>query len=313
MDSVKVSVAMCTYNGERFLREQLDSIVNQTYADIEIVICDDGSNDDTCEIINSYASRDDRIRFVQNSENLGFIRNFEKALSICSGTFIALADQDDVWLPQKIESLLTEIDSNLLVYSAVQLMDENGDPIERKFPSVARLEGDAALSLVVGNCVTGHACMIRQELLDLALPFPVNVLAHDQWLAVVAASQGKLKASGQVLSLYRQHAANVILSNKTPRKVPRYIKKLESDAKMLGLVQSMLKSGLFNADKQTLLQTFFDLMKANERVFYNFRLARFLRSHRKDFLALFDSEKKADKMIQKLCRGKWYLKLMPFS
>lgn len=313
VNSVKVSIAMCTFNGERFIREQLDSIVNQTYSDLEIIICDDGSNDGTCDIVRDYAGRDSRIRFVQNTENLGFIGNFEKALSMCSGVFIALADQDDVWLPQKIEVLMSEIGDNLLLYSAVRLIDENGAGMDKVFPSVKRLEGDVALSLIVGNCVTGHACLIRRELLELALPFPGNVLAHDQWLAVVAASQGKLKASEQVLSLYRQHETNAILSNKAPRKVPRYVKKLESDVKMLGLVNSMLDSGLFSAEQEVLLQAFRDLIQANSRAFYNAKLARFLKSHRQDFLALFDTEEKADKMVKKLCRGKWYLKLLPFS
>ena len=116
-----------------------------------------------------------------------------------------------------------------------------------------------------------------------------------------------------MLSLYRQHATNAILSNKSPRKVPRYVKKLESDAKMLDLVNSMLDSGLFGADKKARLQIFRDLLQANGRTFYNFRLARFLKNNRQDFLALFDTEEKAGKQVKKLCRGKWYLKLMPFS
>ncbi|MFT4918317.1 MAG: glycosyltransferase involved in cell wall biosynthesis, partial [Zhongshania aliphaticivorans] len=97
----KISVAMCTYNGERFLAEQLDSILNQTYKNIELVVVDDVSTDGTLRLLDEYAARDGRIRVIRNSENIGFVRNFEKAMGACSGEFIALADQDDIWFPEK--------------------------------------------------------------------------------------------------------------------------------------------------------------------------------------------------------------------
>src|ERR1700742_3478188 len=99
-----ISVALCTYSGEKFLQEQMDSILAQTYKNLEIVIVDDCSTDRTIDIINSYAEKDKRIKLFQNDTNLGFNKNFEKALSLTTGEYISISDQDDTWLPQKLQS-----------------------------------------------------------------------------------------------------------------------------------------------------------------------------------------------------------------
>ncbi len=100
-----VSVAMCTYNGERFLAQQLDSIINQTYTNIEIVICDDGSTDKTIQMIQEYQKKFATIKLYQNKTNLGFVQNFAKAISLTTGDYVATSDQDDIWLKNKIEIL----------------------------------------------------------------------------------------------------------------------------------------------------------------------------------------------------------------
>src|SRR5574344_1640995 len=117
-----ISIAMCSYNGERFIKEQIDSIIAQTYKNFELIIVDDGSKDNTIEIIKYYQSKDSRIKLFQNEKNLGFVKNFEKAITLCSGDFIALADQDDVWKKNKIEVFLNNIDKNMLIYSDAILM-----------------------------------------------------------------------------------------------------------------------------------------------------------------------------------------------
>ena len=91
-----ISIAMATYNGELFIREQLDSILTQTLSDWELIVCDDGSTDNTLSILQEYANNDSRIKIYQNETNLGFKRNFEKAIGLCSGEYIALCDQDDI-------------------------------------------------------------------------------------------------------------------------------------------------------------------------------------------------------------------------
>jgi glycosyltransferase involved in cell wall biosynthesis len=97
-----VSVAMCTYNGEKFINLQLDSILAQTYHNLELVIVDDGSTDETFNIISDYAKKDGRIKCFKNEVNLGFNKNYERAIKLTTGEFIAISDQDDIWLPHKM-------------------------------------------------------------------------------------------------------------------------------------------------------------------------------------------------------------------
>lgn len=104
-----ISIAMATYNGEKYLREQLDSILVQTISDFELIICDDCSNDSTRKILSEYAKKDSRIKVIFNEQNLGFVKNFEKTISFCNGEYIAFSDQDDIWLPNHLEVLLSEI------------------------------------------------------------------------------------------------------------------------------------------------------------------------------------------------------------
>ena len=114
-----VSVVMATYNGERFIAEQLESILTQTYSNLEIIIVDDRSTDQSYTILESYAAKDTRIRLFRNEQNLGYVKNFEKGLSLAGGVYIAPSDQDDIWLPHKITTLVNHINDNTIVYSCL--------------------------------------------------------------------------------------------------------------------------------------------------------------------------------------------------
>jgi len=107
-DAALASIAMCTYNGEKYLREQLDSLVAQDYPNLEIVIVDDCSTDSTPQLLEEYAGQHPNFTIHQNEQNMGFRRNFEKALKLCSGEIISLCDQDDIWFPNKISALGAE-------------------------------------------------------------------------------------------------------------------------------------------------------------------------------------------------------------
>ena len=123
---------MCTYNGAQYLDEQLDSICTQTYPNIEIIVVDDCSTDDTFEILKNHQSQDPRIQVFQNSENIGFVQNFSKAISLSTGAYIALADQDDIWKPYKLERFANEIQNHLLIYSDAILMSPDGQLLDRQ-------------------------------------------------------------------------------------------------------------------------------------------------------------------------------------
>jgi glycosyltransferase involved in cell wall biosynthesis len=204
-----VSIALCTYNGERFLPQQLESLLNQTYANIEIVASDDASSDSTRAVLERYAEGDARIRIVANEENLGFAGNFIRALRLCRGDYIAPADQDDVWLPEKISALVAAIGDRPLAYCDSTIVDEQGAPVGYRMSQVVpMLSTDDPAPFAFGNCVSGHAMLFRRQLLDRALPTPPGFF-YDWWIAAVAAAAGGVVFCDRSLVMYRQHGDNV--------------------------------------------------------------------------------------------------------
>ncbi len=204
-----VSIALCTYNGERYLREQLDSLLRQDYPQLEIIAIDDASTDTTPDILGEYSARDPRLQVHRNPSNLGFRRNFEHALSLCSGKLIAPCDQDDIWAPAKLSRLQDTLGTAMMSYCDSELINEHGHALGQRISdkfNVASL-GDP-VAFVFSNCVSGHAMLFRRELLAGALPLPSN-LFHDWWLAYVAASLGRIEYCPEPLVSYRQHATSV--------------------------------------------------------------------------------------------------------
>jgi glycosyltransferase involved in cell wall biosynthesis len=208
----KVSVCMATYQGERYIVAQLRSILGQLSPEDEVIVVDDGSTDGTCEEISGL--RDPRICLVRNTQNNGVLRAFEKALSRSSREVIFLSDQDDLWLANKVETVLKVFveDSDLmLVASDAILIDENGTKIGNSFYA-KRGEFRAGLcsNLLVGKF---HGCTMafRSTLLRRALPFPPGHLVHhDTWIGCVnALTGGRTKYIPKPLVAYRRHSTNV--------------------------------------------------------------------------------------------------------
>lgn len=224
MASPTVSVAMCTYNGARFVREQLQSILAQSRMPDELVICDDGSTDATLAVVRSVIESlggQTEVRLLENAEPLGVAGNFEHAIRSCSGDVIVLSDQDDVWSGRRIERILAAFDANpraLLVHSDARLVDETGaavgpsllEAIEVTAPMRRSIvEGGAFELLLKRNLVTGATAAIRRELAQLALPIPAGWL-HDEWLAIVAGAVDGIALVPEPLLDYRQHGDNAI-------------------------------------------------------------------------------------------------------
>lgn len=215
-----VSVALCTYNGARFLDRQLASLVEQTRPPDEIVILDDRSSDDTFGKLEHFAGTSPLpVRLARNSENLGYVRNFEAALSATTGAILMPCDQDDVWHPDKIERLAAaiEIDERvMLAHGDGRLIDAAGEPLGATMFEALRLTarerrvvdmGNALRAQLRRNLVTGAACALRRAVLDAARPFPTH-LVHDDWLATTAAMLGRIVRIDAPLIDYRQHEGN---------------------------------------------------------------------------------------------------------
>lgn len=220
-----VSVVLCSYNGARHLREQLDSLLAQTRLPDEIVIRDDASNDETYALLTAWCddakARGVRVALARNERNLGYVANFETALRDAQGDIFFLCDQDDIWHPEKIAVMLAEFERRpnlLLLHSDARLIDEHGADMRLglfKALEVSRDEfdqihtGRAFDALLRRNLVTGAAAAFKRELLATALPFSRDMV-HDEWLAIIAATIGEVDCLEQALIDYRQHDANQI-------------------------------------------------------------------------------------------------------
>ena len=226
---LRISVALCTYNGANFIEEQLRSILEQRRLPHQIVISDDGSTDDTLDLIaalvatlpTSHPGRSVSVEVLQNPTPLGVVQNFQKAVLSCDGELVALCDQDDVWHPDRIEAAVTNFERDnevMLVHSDARLVDESGSPIGHSLFHALRItddeltevrRGDELAALLRRNLVTGATAMFRRSVVELAVPFP-EPWVHDEWLAVIAASIGKGEIITAELVDYRQHSANQI-------------------------------------------------------------------------------------------------------
>jgi glycosyltransferase involved in cell wall biosynthesis len=296
-----ISVAVCTYNGERFLREQLDSLIRQDYPNLEIIVSDDCSSDATLEILEEYAETHTQITVFQNSSNLGFVRNFEKCLRLCSGQYIALCDQDDIWFPEKISSLYNEIGSADLIYSAVELIDHAGTKLSTPFPNVNRIEGRCHLALLFSNCVTGHTCLFKTQLLESALPIPSGVKLHDQWIAFVAASRSGIKASPRVLSYYRKHDNNVVFGKKDSRKTEcKKAKAKRKQQENINFLRAASELPTLSNKDRTLITRIRKAYEIAQNPFVNSPLKSILINEQDSILPIYKNRKKA---IKKLTRG----------
>ena len=221
MDEQRLSVALCTYDGARFLREQLDSVARQTRLPYELVVCDDRSSDNTVEIVKAFSSSAPfPVRLYVNEENVGPTKNFEKAIGLCEGDIIALSDQDDVWHPEKLErseDVLLQTPRAGAVFADADIVDDNLRPLGYQvwkalgFTQVQRgrfARGRALEILLRRNVVQGATLVFRASFKELILPIPVGWM-HDAWIAFLIAASAELAFVDEPLMKYRQHPRNV--------------------------------------------------------------------------------------------------------
>jgi glycosyltransferase involved in cell wall biosynthesis len=221
---MRISVAMCTYNGAEFLPAQLQSIITQSRPPDEIVICDDRSTDDTQKLLEKFATESPvPFKLHINDRNLGSIKNFERAISLCSGDVIALSDQDDVWRNDKLqlfENVLNNTPSAGLVFSDAAIVDEDLKPLNRRMWDEVGFDnhrrklvrtGRALEVLITGWTVTGATMAFRSSFVKLSLPIPDGIaMIHDGWIALTIAAVADVIPVDEPLIQYRQHAQQQI-------------------------------------------------------------------------------------------------------
>lgn len=228
----KISVALCTYNGEDYIKEQLNSFAAQSRLPDEVVICDDHSQDATQEILKDFARRAAfPVNLHFNEQNLGFIKNFEKAIKLCEGEIVVLSDQDDVWEPNKLEIIEKEFANPDvgLVYADAAVVDEHLRSLDKTMWQCVNFTGEkqkkvakgGAFDLLISNGhFLGSSMAFRAKFRDLILPIPLDTYCfHDNWIALVISTVAKFEIISERLIKYRQHhqqsSGGIIRRNKS--------------------------------------------------------------------------------------------------
>lgn len=201
-----ISVCLASYNGEKYIEEQINSILPQLSTDDELIVSDDGSRDATREILATY-SMDQRVRVISGPQK-GLIANFENAIKSANGEIIFLADQDDIWLPDKVAATLACFKDDptvKVVVSDLRLVDEN---LKELYPSYFTLRKvhSGSVRNIIRNTYIGAGMAFKSELKSRILPFPADIPMHDMWIGVLAGKHTVFL--NEVLTLYRRHGEN---------------------------------------------------------------------------------------------------------
>ena len=220
---MKTSVALCTFNGELFLKEQLNSILSQTVLPTEIIICDDCSTDQTWQILTDYQSRFPQLFSLnRNNENIGYVKNFEKAMALCSGDLVFLSDQDDIWHPNKIEKIILFFKQNpqfTVLAHDLRLLAATNDQqtfwdLKNFASEKTNLSSEKLLEQILlnGNVFPGMSLAIRKSFLKNNLPLQKvdSIIIHDYELVIKALKANKFAILNNVLGFYRQHESQSI-------------------------------------------------------------------------------------------------------
>jgi glycosyltransferase involved in cell wall biosynthesis len=206
---VQISVCMTTYNGAKYIHDQVSSILKQIREGDELIVCDDRSSDATVDILSSF--KDDRIKIIVNNENLGFSRNFSKCISLAQGDIIFLSDHDDIWLPDKVEKYLKIFEEKIDVVSIMsnmEIIDENGLITNSRFLNLKSGYSNRVWRVIknfVKSTYYGCSLAFRKELVSRILPLPFH---FDTWTGLISDIYGKCYHMDEITMQYRRHSNN---------------------------------------------------------------------------------------------------------
>lgn len=216
----RVHIVLATYNGERFLREQMDSVLGQTYENITVEVCDDGSTDGTAAIVREYEVQDERVKLHLNPHNLGYVKNFLEGVKRCTAPYVMLCDQDDIWQKDKVEKTLQAMQQAekkragkpVLVFTdAVNFDSGTGEELgffhETSHLDVKKV--DTAHLFMENKCI-GCTMMMNRAILPYLEELPEEIRVHDWWIALICSHFGSIEYVPQATLRYRQHEENQI-------------------------------------------------------------------------------------------------------
>ena len=224
MENPKLCILLASYNGEKYISEQLDSIINQTYKNWELIIRDDGSKDETVTILNKYEKKDERIKILRDDKgNLGFLKNFEELLFNAKEEFVLFSDQDDFWLKNKLEKFVEKIrdldekvlSKPLLVHCNSLVCDKKLEIIKEKFIDSKIAKKNNSNIYFFEYIVQGSTSMVNKKMIRESLPFLKSVTLHDRYFHLLSQFLGTRVFIDESLVKYRQHERNEIGANRS--------------------------------------------------------------------------------------------------
>lgn len=224
----QIDILLATYNGEKYLNELIDSILSQTYKNIRLIISDDCSKDNTREILEKYQKEDSRVIVYKQEQNQGYVKNFEFLLKKVESDYYMLADQDDVWLPEKVEKSLQKLKAENadLVFGDLEVVDQNLKTIYPSFNDFMLLSRKIQKYIksyklnYLYNCITGCTVLAKSKFISQILPVPTTskYFIHDHWIGIIMSTYGKIAYMPEKYIKYRQHGDNQVGTNKISHK-----------------------------------------------------------------------------------------------
>lgn len=280
----QIDILLTTYNGEKYLKEQIDSILNQTYTNFRLLISDDCSKDSTIQILKEYEQKDNRIKVFLQEKNLGYVKNFEFLLTKVENEIYALSDQDDVWNNDKVEKTykkLKEEDADL-VFTDLEVVNEKLETINSSFNDymflsrkIKKYYKDYRLQYLY-NCITGCTLMSKKKYLEKIIPIPMDskYVIHDTWIGLIVALNGKIAYLDEATIKYRQHGNNQVGSNHTSHKYTKLnqVRELFINVKYQLFNTYVKNSSIFTKDLQKQNEKalkYFEMLK--NKKYINFR------------------------------------------
>lgn len=227
----KIDILLATYNGEKFVKEQIESILNQSYADFNLIISDDASTDNTLNILEEYEKKDTRIKVFKKEKNEGLIANFEFLLKNVTSDYFMFSDQDDIWKKDKIEKSINKLkeENSGLVYTDLEIVDEELNviyPSYWKYKQIYKkiIKYNNFEALYLNNFVTGCTILAKSKYIKDILPLPRNskFVLHDYWTALIISAKDKISYVEEPTIQYRQHKNNRVGSSRKSDQLEKF-------------------------------------------------------------------------------------------